>query len=481
MEDQRKIGRDSSYVLAGKGILFGLTIAFAAVVPKALGPRGTGHYAFFFSLLFLGTAFLDMGGGMILRRYLPGLQDASPLQMAPLVRTTLLLKLPLAGMMAIASFAHPQRVTLLILTAGALTSSIGETLAAVCYGCRRMRLYLAYPIATAGLRLVLTVPLYNWQGSVGLATAMSLAPALATAAVAWPAVAGLPKGVKRLERSYPWYMGFGLLAFWGDFFHVTINRLAIVLAKLYLGDLREVGYLGVAFMVYLFARHVSYALAETALPTLVRSHVSVRQEHTRRVLSHVWRYTNVIVFLEVVILLGFPRAILALVLGDAFAPAAHHVVALVPGIVLVTWLLYYRLILFVYERKQDIFIAHALTACSFVLVLTFMLPLAQATGTALAFSFAMLPGYLYCRAKARRLLAEPVSEGRVWMPLAASVVVAVAAQSSGGGAAPWLFLPLSLGAYVLLLLATEWLGAADTRRLAMVFGRESGTAASSLS
>jgi O-antigen/teichoic acid export membrane protein len=476
VEDKRKIGRDSSYVLAGKGILLGLTIAFAAVVPKALGPRGTGHYAFFFSLLFLGTAFLDMGGGMILRRYLPGLQAASPMQMAPLVRITLVLKLPLACLLALASLAHPQRVILLILTAGALTSSIGETLAAVCYGCRRMRLYLAYPIATACFRLLLTVPLYHWQGSVGLAMAMSLAPALATAALAIPTAASLPKGVRRLDRPYPWYMGFGLLAFWGDFFHVSINRLAIVLAKLYLGDLREVGYLGVAFMVYLFARHVSYALGETALPTLVRSYVSGRQEHTRGVLNHVWRYTNVIVFLEVVILMGFPRSIITLVLGDAFAPAAQYVIALVPGIVLVTWLLYYRLILFTYERKRDIFIAHALTASTFVLLLTFLLPLARATGTALAFSLAMLPGYLYCRAKARQLLAEPVKEGAVWMPMAASVLVAAAVQSSGGGAAPWVLLPLSVVAYVLLLVAAGWLGAADRRRLAVVFERESGSA-----
>jgi O-antigen/teichoic acid export membrane protein len=472
VEDQRKIGRDSSYVLAGKGILLGVTIAFAAVVPKALGPRGTGHYAFYFSLLFLGTAFLDMGGGMILRRYLPGLQDASPMHMAPLVRATLLLKLPLAGILAVASLAHPQRLILLVLTGGALASSIGETLSAVCYGCRRMRLYLAYPIVTAGLRLVLTVPLYDWRGSVGLAAAMSLAPALATAAVAAPAIAGLPKGVRRLDRPYPWYMGFGLLAFWGDFFHVTINRLAIVLAKLYLGDLKEVGYLGVAFMVYLFARHVSYALGETALPTLVKSHVSGRQEHVRRVLNHVWRYTNVILFLEIVILVGFPRALLTLVLGDAFAPAAQHVIALAPAVVLVTWLLFYRLVLFVYERKRDIFIAHALTASTFVLVLTVMLPLMRAAGTAVAFSLAMVPGYLYSRSRARRLLAEPAGEGAVWMPMAASALVAVAAQSSGAGAVSWLFLPLSLGAYVLLLTVTGWLGTADTKRLALIFGRE---------
>jgi O-antigen/teichoic acid export membrane protein len=471
VEDKRKIGRDSTYVLAGKGVLMGLTVAFAAVVPKALGPRGTGHYAFFFSLLFLGIAFLDMGGGMILRRYLPGLQQTSPSQMAPLARTTLILKLPLAAVMALVSLAHPQRAILLILTGGALAASVGETVSAVCYGCRRMRLYLAYPIATAVLRLALTVPLYRLWGSLGLAAAMSCAPALAAMVVAIPALGSLPKG-ERLDRPYPRYMGFGLLAFWGDFFHVTINRVAIVLSKLYLGDLQIVGYLGVAFMVYLFARHVSYALGETALPALVRCHVSGGERQFRQVLNHVWRYTNVLVFLEVVVLAGFPRALLTLVLGDAFAPAAPYVAALVPGTVLVTWLLFYRLILFAHERKRDIFFAHLFNLASFILLLAILLPLVGGLGTVLAFSAAMLPGFLYCRAKARALVREPASERGVWIPLAASVLAVVAARAGGAAGTVGFFLPISVAAYVLLLVAGGWLNLADWRRLSVVFGRE---------
>jgi O-antigen/teichoic acid export membrane protein len=311
----------------------------------------------------------DAGGTMVIRRYLPDLLARAPQQARPLLYRSLVAKFLMVVLFAVLIPFVPDPLMYGLALTAAVFATLLDSVQASLYAGGALYAYAAIPALSAALKLGFILLLVTSLERVGIATALLLAPFVLLLLFTPRAFRLLPSSAVTLEKGYWQFLRFGLLSYSADLAFVLSNRVALVAARHTVGDMAQLGFLGVAFMVYLMMRQLTFFIGETSIPTLVRYHVAGEQLQFARTIHHVWRYTNVLVFFAGLVLMLYAEPILSVVTGTAFRSSARPTQLLVPALIAATLTLCLRIPLFAEERAKRLLISHGAAFIALVITL----------------------------------------------------------------------------------------------------------------
>jgi O-antigen/teichoic acid export membrane protein len=238
--------------------------------------------------------------------------------------------------------------------------------------------------------------------------------------------------------------------------------------------------LGVAFMVYLMVRQLTFSIGETSIPTLVRYHVAGEDQQFARTIYHVWRYTSVLVFFAGLLLFLYAEPMISLVTGKAFQRSALPTQLLIPALVAATLTLCLRIPLFADEKAKRLLISHG--AAFFVLVSVlgvagWFTPSKMSINTvALVFSISTTIGFVAMACLTRMRVAVHRLVFSLLKPALAALatVVVIRIISPRDFYRLLATIPLAVLVYMLILLVIRGLEFRDWDRFQALIGRHSG-------
>jgi len=125
------------------------------LVPALLGPDHYGDFQNWFNRYFILAALLDCGGLMVIGRYVPEFVERNPGAISPLVRKTLLAKLPLLALASLPALLYTDWLAYLMILGGAFSFAVLAMDRAVLYAFRQMREYSFIEPALGAVRMAL--------------------------------------------------------------------------------------------------------------------------------------------------------------------------------------------------------------------------------------------------------------------------------------------------------------------------------------
>lgn len=412
---------------------------------------------------------------MLLRRYVPEFLAHRRGEVRPLFMASIRAKLVvLAAFAVVAPLVSDPGMYGLVLVAAACSSMV-ESVQTLLYAGGALGSYAAVNAVLTALRILLVVILAPRFQRVGISLALVASAALTGALFITPSLRLLPPSRERLSQSYWRFLRFGLVSYGADLAFVLSNRIALILGRHTLGDMAELGYLGVAFMVYLLARQLAFFIGETSIPSMVHYHTAGNTPQFARTMHHVWRYTNIVVFAAASLIVSYAEPLVATVVGPAFTKTAVLIRLLVPAFAVTTLTLCVRIPLFAQEKSLRLLVAHCGALVAFVAMVGgwwLWRPPVTSEAIALAFSVSSIVGFMLMvyrsgtQVAGKKLLVSAVK------PIIAAGLVC---QCIGviGPRGPWLVasVPLVLVAYLLVLLAVRGLEWRDWHRVLGLMGR----------
>ena len=352
------MARRAVLLFIGKTAMLFLSLVFALLSPRILGPRGVGFYSFLYAVVFTVGNLIDVGAAMLLRRYIPDLLTRNVSQVWPLIRRSLFIKGYVIVVLFIGiPFVDDTWMYVLALFAG-LASSLGMTSMAVLYAGGALRAYALEPAVMVGLRAGLVLSLGYLLGRQGIAAGIVATPVIVLSIFGFLAWRLIPKHTAVLHGGYWQYLKFGLVSYIADLAFVLSNRVAIILARHAIDDMAEIGFLGYAFMIYLMARHLTFVIGETSIPSIVRYYACSEHSQFRRTMMHVWRYSNILVFAAGCIIATYADPLIGIMADETFLQSSKLTVYLIPALIAGTLMLCLRIPLFARERSSRLLIAH---------------------------------------------------------------------------------------------------------------------------
>ncbi|MCU0611493.1 MAG: hypothetical protein MUE60_06860 [Candidatus Eisenbacteria bacterium] len=469
------MARRALALLAGRAAAIVLSLLAAALIPRQLGPRGMGFYSYLYSSVFTMVCVLDVGCSMLLRRYVPELLAHGRGQVRPLFFSSLRAKVAVFVVFVAATPLVPDPGLYALALAAAIGSSLVESVQTLLYAGGALVRYASVTAVLTALRILLLVMLAPSLQRLGISLALVGSAALTLAIFLKSALRLLPPSREPLSQSYWRFLRFGLISYAADLAFVLSNRVALILGRHTLNDMAELGFLGVAFMVFLLARQLAFFIGETSIPSLVHHHATGDSVQFSRTMHHVWRYTNIVVFAVAMFVVCYAEPLVVAVVGAAFQRTAVLTRLLVPAFVATTLTLCVRISLFTQEKSFRLLIAHGGALVVFMCLLAGLWMTSPAVSSemiALAFSLSSLVGFTLMivkagmRVPARSLLFSTVKP----VVAAGAVCLGVQALHPEGR---WLIVsaPLAVLTYLVVLLVVRGLEWRDWHRLLDLVGR----------
>lgn len=456
------------------------SVLFMLFVPRVLGPRGMGFYSYFYAAVFVMFTVADAGGTMVIRRYLPDLLARAPGQARPLLSHSLVAKsLVVALFVVLVPFAPDPLMYSLALTAAVLATLL-DSVQATLYTGGALYTYAVIPALSAALKLGFILLLASSLERVGIALSLLLAPLIVLFFFTPRALRLLPSSDKNLERGYWQFLRFGLVSYIADLAFVLANRVALVIARHTVDNMAELGFLGIAFMVYLMVRQLVFCIGETSIPTLVRYHAAGEHRQFARTMHHVWRYTSVLVFFAGLFLLIYAEPIITLMTGEAFQRSALPTQLLIPALISATLTLCLRIPLFANEKAKRLLISHGSAFLVLVAVLGAISHVSESkvsiNTVAIVFSISTSIGLVTMASLTRmHVEAHKLVFSLLKPALAAAatyVVISLMPHEDVGHVLATI--PIAIIVYAALLLAMRGLEFRDWARFQALIGRRSG-------
>jgi len=472
------MARRALVLLVGRVTAVALSVVAAVLIPRQLGPRGMGFYSYLYSSVFTMVCVLDAGCSMLLRRYVPELLAHNRGQVRPLFIASLRAKLIVLAVFAAGTLVvHDPLMFGLALIASAC-SSLVESVQTLLYAGGSLVRYSLVGTVLMALRILLLVLLAPSLQRLGISLALVASAGLTVLIFFQSALHLLPPSREALSQSYWRFLRFSLISYGADLAFVLSNRIALIVGRHTFGDMAELGYLGLAFMVFLLARQLAFFIGETSIPSLVHYYATGDTAQFSRTMHHVWRYTNIVVLGAAMLVLCYAEPLVVVVVGPAFLKTAMLIKLLVPAFVATTLTLCVRIALFAREKSLRLIISHGGALLAFVIIMA-TLWLSKhsisSAGIALVFSISSALGFVLMAVRS----GTGVPRGKLALstlrPLVAAGAVChgVRALHLQGH---WLLLsaPLALAAYVFVLFAVRGLQRRDWHRLLELVGRRTG-------
>lgn len=379
-KESGKIGRGTLYILLGKVFVLFLGILNVSLVPKILGPANMGFYSYWLAVLVILVAILDMGGPLILTRYLPELRKRNQDSMRSLTKKTIMIKFPFIFIMLIIGlFFIPDRYYFLIVLIASIFSSFNSISTTILYAYNDMKKYSFAQFARVLARLILVVTFFIVIGHIGILYGLLGGAMLITFIFGSFAIDLLPEKSGSLDRPIKEYLSFGLFVYLGSLFYILTLWSVIVLSEKYITDMAVIGFLGLGLQICLVAIiGVVSSVSSSVLPSLIEFHVT-DYEKLKRSLELSWKYTNLILFPTIFGLFALASPAISIVVGEEFLPTVELIELFLPATVFITWTQIYRQILLVYEKKKEFFLTQLV---GFTVFLIFGLVLIENIGVA---------------------------------------------------------------------------------------------------
>ncbi|MBI4568688.1 MAG: oligosaccharide flippase family protein [Planctomycetes bacterium] len=503
--------RGAAGLLVSRFLVLCIAVAFATVVPRALGAKEFGYYQSWFAAVTALMVILSAVTDAVTRRYFPELLVASPGSLAPLFGRMALFKAALAAVLALAVFAlreahlaFPEAARIAALLLGkfplddagalgvALAAAVGVSFsnyfASVAYAFRRMGWYGAHQVLVNGSRLALVLILFSWRGREGVLPSLLLAPLPALVVIGLLATSLLPPGdvAGRGRGRLGPYLGFGVLVYGGYALITLVNRLPVAMLGQGEAELATVGWVGLGVQVATMIYVLGGAAVEVMMPDLVTHQTRGDAPRARETLHEAWRAALGLTVPLAVGALVLSAALVELVLGEQYRGATPYLGALIPLGAAQVAIDYFQKVVIVRDRHRAFFLLQVANFIVFLAAAAFLVNSHGPAGAVTSIWIGHLPlaaGLVWME---RRELARPGFWRALLLPafsaalmaLAMVAVEALAGLAAPGGGLVWLVVwrlvaPFLAGAavYVVAMRLTGGFTRADGARILAAFGR----------
>ena len=422
MRGSGKIGQGTLYILLGRALVAFLGILNVSLVPMILGPENMGFYSYWLAVLMILVAILDLGGPLILTRYLPELRKTNQNSIKSLIKKTVEIKFPFIFIMLISGlFFFPNKYYFIIVLIASIFSSLNSIIAKVLYSYNDMKKYSFVQFARILSRLILVLTFFIIIGISGILFGLLGGAMVITFIFGAFAIDLLPEKSGSLERPIKEYLSFGLFVYLGTlFFNLTIWSV-VILSKNYITDMAVIGFLGLGLQIcFVAVIGVVSSVGEGVLPSLVEFHVT-NYDKLKRSLELSWKYTNIVLFPIIFGLFILAGPAICIVVGEEFLPTVEIIELFLPATVFIAWTLIHKQILLVYEKKKEIFLTQLI---GFIVFLIFGLVLIKnvgITGAPISLSLGTFAGFISTYVVSYKIMKIRSYSRYIFKPFIASI------------------------------------------------------------
>jgi O-antigen/teichoic acid export membrane protein len=379
--------RNATLLAGQRGIDLLRAFAFAALVPRLLGPADFGRFVVLTSIGFWFTLLSSMGSTQLLGRFVPAL-DPGTEERRRLLGNLLVVRL-LGGIGAALTYLLLTGLWLrelplalpAAMATGVLLRSASNVLFAFFLGLNQAARWGMGELVRRWCSLVLIVPGVLLFGLAGACLGALLAEAVVLAlGLVW-ARPHLRPGDVRLDAAFigP-YLRYNALFFGSNVIFSLCQRGTEALVRAVGADPEQVGCFSLAVSVYLFGAHALWHLATAFVPLVSRyraeGHLAAALDGTGRLLKLAVA-AGVLAFFAVA-LVGEP--VVVLVAGAAFRPAAAALPPLAAALVAYAVACAARILALVLERPGAALAAAGVQAVALAVAGALLVPRLGALG-----------------------------------------------------------------------------------------------------
>ena len=426
IKDRGKIEKGTIYILFGKILVIFLGILNVTLLPKILGPENMGLYSYWLAVLMILLATLDLGGPLILTRYLPELRKTNPESIRSLTKKTVVIKFPFIFIMLISGlFVFPNKYYFIIVLIASIFSSFNSIIAKILYAYNDMKKYSFVQFARILTRLILVLLFFIIIGHIGILYGLLGGAILITFIFGPFAINLLPKTSGLLERPIKEYLSFGLFVYLGTLFFTLTTWSVVVLSKNYISDMAVIGFLGLGLQICFVAIFgVVRSISESVLPSMIEFHVTNRDK-LKRSLELSWKYTNVVLFPTLFGLFVLAGPAINIIVGEEFLPTVELIELFLPATIFITWAEIHKQILLVYEKKKEIFLTQLMGFMIFLISGLVLIKNIGITGAPVSLSLGTFAGFIGTYFLSSRIMKIHFYSRYIFKPFIASIGMSI--------------------------------------------------------
>lgn len=367
MNKKNKIIKGAIFLFLGKISNFFISSLQILLIPRLLGPKNMGFYAYWLSVYFIAARILGLGGQHIIIKYVPELRIKNKFMIPSLVKKIVYMKIPLFLVIICwgVFFWRNDLSYFMIIVSAALLFSLNLVGESIFYSYNWMRTYALLPLIRFGSRIILIIVLFYLFYTTGIVFGVLGAPLIAFSLSLFLVLRLLPKKQTSLDQPFSKYFSFGFWIYISVAIQGMIVWLITILSKIYVKDMEIVGYFGVGVQICFTVTLLIFFINESILPSLVEFHL-MKDSKFKDSLRLAWKYTNI--FLFPLILGGYVLAqpLVAFIIGKDYVPGTLIIKLFFPTIIFFSWIRFHNQILFVYEKKVKIFLTQLINLLVFL-------------------------------------------------------------------------------------------------------------------
>ena len=473
MEESGKIGRGTLYILLGKVLLIFLGILNVSLVPRILGPEGMGFYSYWFSIFIIIAVVLDLGGSLVLTRYIPELRKRNPDSIRPLIEKTFGIKFPfilLILLVGLFLFSSEKSYFLIIFVASICASALRIT-QIILYSYKHMEKYVLVPLSRMLARLILVIALFILFGSIGILFGILGGAIIVSFVFGLFAIRLLPKTSEALNKPFRDYLTFGFFVYLGTLFFTLTIWSVIVLSKNYITDMAVIGFLGLGLQICLVAIiGVVFSVSESVLPSLIEFHVT-NYDKLKRSLELNWKYTNLILFPTIFGLFVLANPAISIVVGEGFLPTVELIELFLPATVFIAWAEIHKQILLIYEKKKEIFVTQLIGFMVFLISSLVLIKNIGITGAPISLSLGTFAAFIGTYFLSSKIMKIHSYSRYIFKPFIASIGMCIILSFIEVTNSTYLLGAAILGGsvYLIMMLLIKGITRTDIERVKEVF------------
>lgn len=330
--------RNAGWVLVQRLLHAGSGLVFALLVPRLMGPDVYGRYSLLSSLSVWILLFSSLNLTDVIGRFVPELilrDDRDGLQRlwSDLFTVRLASAALAAGVfLGITALWLRDLDTAILATVATmiLVRAVADLVFAAFVGFNQAGRWQLGETVRQWLSVGLVIVGYNLGALQGAVAGLLLTELIVLALGTRWIRARLSRPALRLDvqRSLP-YLRFGLIFFVSGLFHTALGGSAEALVRAITGDYAQVGYVGLAWRVFMTIAMAIPQLSSAFIPLLSTLHAQGQSEAVKVWLERLLRYALVGGVLATLGVLFLAEDVVPVVLGAEFSPAAGNLMWLI--------------------------------------------------------------------------------------------------------------------------------------------------------
>lgn len=366
------------------------------LIPRLLGPASMGFYSYWLAVYFVAARILGLGGQQMVIKNAPEFRMKNNSMTSTLVKKAALIKFPvflalLGGGLLLWASDYPYFLLTVLAAFLFSLNLLGES---VIYSFNRMGTYSLIPVIRTASRVSLVIIFFYLFSQQGIIGGIFVAPFVAFLLTLFLVLRLLPPKQAALEKPFGDYFSFGFWIYLSAAIMGAIVWLVPILAEISTPNMAIVGYFGVGVQICFSVTLLIFFISESILPSLVEFRIK-DQEKFRDSLRFAWKYTNIILIPLAVGGFVLARPLVTFIIGKEYTAGTLIIKLFFPAIIFLSWIRYHRQILFVYEKKIQIFLTQVINLLVFIGTWFFLIKAGRTELAPLSLCLGSFLGYLY--------------------------------------------------------------------------------------